>query len=121
MVIAYTCTGTQVGDAVQWKVCVVLVWEHVPSWNRANSRSKGLGFDSHCWSYVEVPGKLLISYRLCIPSSDGHLMDENCGSGCLHTCMMCAVFSQARSDYSNRVAYTREGIWLVEYGINIRS
>ena len=38
--------------------------------------SEGLGFDSHCWSCVEVLGKLLISYCLCPPSSDGYLVKQ---------------------------------------------
>ena len=37
-----------------------------------DSRSKGLGFDSHCWSFVEVSGKLFMTYCLCLPSSDGY-------------------------------------------------
>ena len=44
-------------------------------------RSEGLGFDSHCWTYIEVPGKLLSPYCLCPPSSDGYLVErkiENC-------------------------------------------
>ena len=41
-----------------------------------DSRSAGLGFDSHCWSScVEVSGKLLIPYYLCPPSSDGYLVE----------------------------------------------
>ena len=46
-----------------------------------DSRSGGLGFDSHCRSCVEVLGKLLIPYCLCPPNSDGYLVErklENC-------------------------------------------
>ena len=34
-----------------------------------DSRSKGLGFDSHCWSCVEVSGKVLIPHCLCQSST----------------------------------------------------
>ena len=40
-----------------------------------NSKSKGLGFDSHCWSCVSVSCKRLISYCLCPPITDGYLVD----------------------------------------------
>ena len=40
------------------------------------SRSEGLGFNSHCWSYVEVSGKLLIPYYLCLSSTDGYLVER---------------------------------------------
>ena len=40
------------------------------------SRSEDLGFDSHCWSCVEVTGKLLISCCLCPPNSDGYLVEQ---------------------------------------------
>ena len=42
-----------------------------------DSRSKGLGFDSHYWPCVELVGKLLIPFCLCLPSSDGYLVEEN--------------------------------------------
>ena len=38
-----------------------------------DSRSKGLGFAFHCWSCVEVLGKLVIPYSLCLTSSDEYL------------------------------------------------
>ena len=42
-----------------------------------DSRSKGVELHSHfCWSCVEVSGKLLISYCLCLPSSDGYLVEQ---------------------------------------------
>ena len=41
-----------------------------------DSRSEGLGFNSHCWLCVEVLGKLLISYCICPPSSDGYLAER---------------------------------------------
>ena len=40
-----------------------------------DSISQCLGFDSYCWSCVEVLGKLLIPYCLCPPSSDGYLVE----------------------------------------------
>ena len=47
-----------------------------------DSKSQYLGFDSHCWSCVEVSwsGKLLVPHCLCLSSSDGFLQleDENC-------------------------------------------
>ena len=46
-----------------------------------DSRSECLGLDSHCWSCVEVSGKLLIPYCLCQTSNDGYLVKrklENC-------------------------------------------
>ena len=61
-----------------------------------DSRSKGLGFDSHCWSCLEVLDKLLIPYCLCLPSTDGYLVDENrllSGSSHLHTCLTHALYS----------------------------
>ena len=42
-------------------------------WNISSVR---LGFDSHCWSCVEVLGKLLIPYCLCPPSNNGYLMEQ---------------------------------------------
>ena len=44
-----------------------------------DSISEGLGFDSHCWSCVEVSGKLLIPYCLCPPSSNGYLVESKIG------------------------------------------
>ena len=43
-----------------------------------DSRSKGLGFDSHCWLCVEVIGKLIIPYclSLSLPSSDGCQVEQ---------------------------------------------
>ena len=41
-----------------------------------DSRSKGLRFNSHCWSYVQVLGKLLIPHLLCLASSDRYLVDK---------------------------------------------
>ena len=44
-------------------------------------RLEGLGLDFHCWSCVEVSGKLLILYCLCQSSSDEYLVErklENC-------------------------------------------
>ena len=46
-------------------------------------RSKGLEFDSHCLSFVEILGKLLILYCLCLPISDWYLM---------HTCVACVLY-----------------------------
>ena len=39
-----------------------------------DSRLEGLVFDSHCWSRVEVSGKLIL-YCLCPPSSDWYLAE----------------------------------------------
>ena len=36
-----------------------------------DSKSKGLGFDFYCWSYVEVLGKLIIPCCICPPSRGG--------------------------------------------------
>ena len=41
-----------------------------------DSRSKGLGFDSHCWLCVEVSGKLFIPCCLCPPRNDGYLVER---------------------------------------------
>ena len=41
------------------------------------SNSKGLGFDSHCWSCVEASDKLRISYRLGPPSRNGYLVHRS--------------------------------------------
>ena len=40
-----------------------------------DSKSEGLGFDSHCWSCVVVSYKLLIPHCLC-PTSDGYLVEH---------------------------------------------
>ena len=42
------------------------------------SRSKGLGFNFHCWLCVEVTGvgKLVIPCCLCSPSSNGYLVER---------------------------------------------
>ena len=42
-------------------------------------RSECLGFDSHCWSCVEVSGKLLIQYCLCQPSSNWYQVERTIG------------------------------------------
>ena len=34
-------------------------------------RSKGLGFNFYCWSWVNVSGKIFIQYCLSLPGSDG--------------------------------------------------
>ena len=54
------------------KLISLSVW---PGVKDIDSRSKGLEFDSHCWSCVEVLVKLLISYRLCQTSRDGYLVE----------------------------------------------
>ena len=56
-----------------------------------DSRSEGLGFDSHCWSCVEVSGKLFIPYCLWSPSSDGYLVERKIVNGI--SCRECAAFS----------------------------
>ena len=43
------------------------------NWTKPQLRSEGLGFDSHCWSCVEVSGKLRIPCCFCPPSSNGYL------------------------------------------------
>ena len=40
------------------------------------SRSKGLMFTSHCYSNIEVLGKILIPYCLCLLNSDGYLVND---------------------------------------------
>ena len=40
-----------------------------------DSKSKGLGFDSYCWSCVEVSGKLIILCCLCPFSNNGYLVE----------------------------------------------
>ena len=42
-----------------------------------DSRSEGLGFDSHYWPCVEVVGKLHIPYCLGPPSRNGYLVDRS--------------------------------------------
>ena len=39
-----------------------------------DSRSEGLGFDSQCWSCVQVSGKLCILHRLGSSGNNGYLM-----------------------------------------------
>ena len=57
-----------------------LTREHVDKVDRAlDLRSEDLGFDSHCWSCVEVSGKLLIPYCLCPSRSNGYLVDQKIG------------------------------------------
>ena len=78
----------------------------------SDSRLKGVGFDSHCWSCVEVSDKLLISYCLCLLA----VMDT-WGSrfvtewlkllAYLHG--LCTVFSQGIWMLKWCVSYTREG------------
>ena len=41
-----------------------------------SSISTGLGFDAQYWSCEEVSGKLLIPYYLCLPSTDGYLVEQ---------------------------------------------
>ena len=56
----------------------------------SDSKSQGLGFDSHCWSYVQVVSKLLIPCHLLLPSNTRYLVDEKLclsGSSCQDTCM----------------------------------
>ena len=50
-------------------------------------QKSGLGFDSHCWSCVEMSGKLVIPCCCCPPSSNRYLVEQkmlNCrdGSSC---------------------------------------
>ena len=42
-----------------------------------DSRSEGLGFDSQCWSCVEVLGKLCIPHCLGPPSRNGYLVHRS--------------------------------------------
>ena len=39
-------------------------------------RTKGLGYDSHCWSSAEIIGTLLSSYCLWLPNNNGCLVDQ---------------------------------------------
>ena len=61
------------------------------------SRSKGLGFHFHClcWTCVKVSGKLLIPLYLCLLSSGGYLVDENCTWVAQAACILvwCALYS----------------------------
>ena len=41
-----------------------------------DSRSKGLGLNSHGWPCVKVSSKLLIAYCICLPSSDVFLVER---------------------------------------------
>ena len=59
-----------------------------------DSKSKGMGFNSHCQSrsHVQVLYKLLIPCCICLPNNDGYLMDENCAcvlSGSSFQCTIC--------------------------------
>ena len=42
-----------------------------------DSRSEGLGFESQCWSCVEVSGKLRIPHCLGPPSRNGYLVHRS--------------------------------------------
>ena len=47
--------------------------------DRALKRWEVLGFDSHCWSWVEVLGKPFIPYCLFQPSSNWYLVERQIG------------------------------------------
>ena len=54
-----------------------------------DSRSEGLGFDSQCWPYVEVSGKLRIPHCLGPPSRNGYRSKVgSIGAGCGATTAM---------------------------------
>ena len=42
-----------------------------------DSRSEGLGFNSQCWPYVEVSGKLRILHFFGPPSRNGYLVHRS--------------------------------------------
>ena len=89
-----------------------------------DSKSKGMWFNPHCWSCVEVSDKLLIPHCLCLPSSDGYLVDENCELVAQADCMLvrwvyCILPGEMRL-LKWCMSYTREGNWLVAYAIDIR-
>ena len=89
-----------------------------------DSRSKGLGFDSHYLSSVGVPGKLLIPYCLCPAISDGYLVDENCDwvalAAFIFVWRVHCTLPGEMGLLKWCVSYTREGNWLVDYFIDIR-
>ena len=80
-----TCSWDYVNDRIEWPVRWNVWISKVDMGacgqvDRAlGSISEGLGFDSHCWSCVEVPGKLLIPYCICPASSDGYLVEQKIG------------------------------------------
>ena len=105
--------------------CVYMVWNHryylcgnicglVDM--ALDARSKGLGFDSHCWSCVEVSVRLLIPNCLCLLLTDGYLVNDNCAGvaqvACiLGLCDLCALYSQGGIGLVKCcVSYTRETI-----------
>ena len=47
-------------------------------WIEHWSQGQMVWVDSHCWPYVELSGKLPIPHCLCLLSSDGYLVDEDC-------------------------------------------
>ena len=76
---------------LQYKEILLDKGEHVTVWQplymgacgeegrTLDLRLEDLGFDSHCWSCVEVLGKLLIPYCLCLPSSTEYHVERKLG------------------------------------------
>ena len=64
-----------------------LMWKHGQVNGALDTRSEGLWFDSHCWSCVEVSGKLCTLHCLGSPSHNGYLMhrskDGSIVAGCI--------------------------------------
>ena len=58
-----------------------------------DSRTEGLGFDSHCWSCVEVLGTLLIPYCLNPPNNEYLVEQKNWKIVNGISCRKCAEFS----------------------------
>ena len=63
-------------DPLRWQpFCKGMFWGACGPVDRAlDLRSEGLGFDSQCWTCVEVSGKLRITHCLGPPSHNGYLV-----------------------------------------------
>ena len=77
-----------------------------------DSRTKDLGFDSHCWSCVKMLGKLLIPYHLRQPSSDGYLVEREKYTVMIgHSCnRICNCWILPRGDETRRVCSNTRGV-----------
>ena len=79
-----------------------------------DSRSQGSGFDSHCWSCVEVSGKLLIPYCLRPCNIDRYLVERKIVKKNVNgiSCRKCADFSpEEMRPYKREFQYQGCNLW----------